>query len=397
MDKLNKNSNVVLKQIQKVKKLIQKNFVYVNNIEDAPDKLGGSAIDKIDKDPRLVFHFLEFLFDKEYIDLYKQRGIIFVDDKVTWEFLLKTDCGFIRIYDWKGYSVSIGSVSLDVSDEVKKKVLLIKKLIEENVDQFLEFRKIYSKSILDKQPLDNFMNAWISMEMLLQVSLERGKKENSGLLECLILLVSLIDTMLRYSILLTRINERKTKKVDPDFLELFFQKDDKYLSERKIFNLAEEEVDFGEHNKVEFFKKVNELYDWRNRAVHRYAITNFQYIEIKDIIYEYRNLKEILAEIIIKLERQQVDLGVGFLREDELLPLSKEAMEKMVNRVFEIKIDPTKILKKNPERDVMFSDKYKGGVNPKIKKIVKQFEKELTEKFAFEQVGHNKYKIKSKK
>lgn len=369
MNTIKQNSEPNLEKINEIKEIFKSNFVYINDFKKMPQKENWSVIEKIDKNPKMIFHFLEFLSEKKYIDLYKEKGIIFIDDKITWEFLLKTNYGFIRIYDWKGYNVSISTNSSN-NNELKEKVLLIKGIIEDNIDNFLEFRKIFSKNILEQRPLDNFMKAWISMELLFNFSLERYKKEDYGLLEGLILLVSLIDTILRYSILLTRINKRKTKKIDSDFPELFLQKDNHFLSERDIFKIAQEEVSFRGYSKKDFFKRVNELYDCRNKAVHRYAITNFQYIEIKNIINQYKDLKEILYKIVVKLEHKQVELGVGFLKKDELTPKSDKETIEMVENILETKMNPYKIVKKAPERESIFSDKFKNGINPKVEKFL---------------------------
>lgn len=378
--KMVKNSSkLTIKQLEGFRELIKKNFVYINDFENVPEKLSWLVVEKIYKNPKLIFHFLEFLLEEKYIDLYKEKGIVFVDDKVSWEFLLKTSSGFVKIYDWKNYSVSIAVSTLaypDIDHNLKRKSLLIKTILDENINNFLEFKSIESKNVLQQRPLDNFMQAWISMELLFGFSLEKYKKENYGFLEGLILLVSLIDTILRYSILLTRINKRKTKKIDQDFVELFLQKDEKYLSERDIFKIAQKEVSFrGFYPKKDFFRRVNELYNYRNKAVHRYAITNFQYIEIKKIINEYKDLKDVLYKLVVKLEYRQVELGVGFLKKDELNPKSDQEIAEMVENIFETKVNPYNIVKKDPERESLFGDKYKGGVNPKIKNFIKKIDK----------------------
>lgn len=367
----------ILEKIYEIKKVIKDNFVYIDKLEDRPKRSGGHAIEKIYKDPRLVFHFLEFLFEKEYVDLDKKEGVIFIDDKTTWEFLIKTEYGFITVYDWKDYSVSIGSTSSKVNKNLHEKALLLKSVIDDNVDAFLEFRKIKSKKDLEENPFENFMKAWVSMDMMFGFSLEEIKDKNFGFIESLILLVSLIDTMLRYSILLTRINVKKIKEIDESLLRLFLQKSNKYLSEREIFKIAKREVNFRENDKEKFFQRANDLYDFRNKAVHRYAITNIQYIEIKNIVNEYKDLRKILSDLILKLEKEQVDLGVGFLKKEQLIPLPDDKMRKILDDIFETKVDSSKIFKKNPEREVVFSDKFKGGVNPKLKKLKKELEKRI--------------------
>lgn len=365
----------VTKTINNIKKTIQKQFIYINNPEEDILKAGGSLIVKISYDPKTIFHFLKFLFNKKYVDLDKEKGLFFVDDKTNWEFLLRTRRGYLRVYDWKGYSVSIGSVSADVSDDLKKDAISLKNIIESNITNFLEFKKIESKKTLQENPLYNFMHAFASLDMLFKFSLERNKKDNFGLIESLILLVSFIDTMLRYSILLTRINKRKSTEIDPDLLELFFQKGNEYMSERDIFRIAQKEVDFIKHDKPLFFKRANDLYDLRNRVVHRYAITNFQYIEIKDIISQYKDLRKVLSDLVSRLEREQADLKVGFITKEDLKPLSYTELTKRLDDVFETKVNPYKIIKTAPQREAIFSDKFENGVNPKFEYIFEKIMK----------------------
>lgn len=386
----------IFSQIEKIRKEIKDNFVYIDNLEDCPKRSGGSMVEKLNLNPGMVFHFLEFIFECEHVDLDALRGTLFVDDKVTWEFLLKTEFGYIRIYDWKGYSVSIGSVDglgNSINENLSKKITLLKKIIEENIDKFIDFRKNEAKRDLEERPLDNFMHAFVSLNFLLEISLEANKKGRTGFIESLILYVSLIDTMLRYCILLTRINQRKSKKVDPDLPELFHQDGKKFLSERAIFDLAQKEVDFLKHNKSLFFETVNSLYDERNKAVHRYAITNFQYSEIKDILQKNLGLKDILFELVVSLEKEQSELGVGFITKSDLALSDEDSIEEM-KKIIETKIDPAIFTKKTPVRESMFSGKYKGGINPKVKKVMKKIQNEANEKFKWEKTGDNKFELR---
>ena len=339
-----------------LQKEISDNYEYINSLEVAPKMASGIALEKIDLNPKNVFHFLEFIFQKSYVDLYKERGIVFIDNKINWEFLIKTKHGYIKIYDWKGYSISVGSYGFDPTTEIKSEAVNFKKIIEEGTGRFLDFRKESFKEELDERPLDNFMNALVSLEILLKASLENNKN-GMGFIESLIIFVSLIDTLLRYSILLTRINERKSTRVDSDLPKLFHQEGDDYFSERAIFKMAEKEIDFKKYSKKKFFREANLLYNERNKAVHRYAITNFQYIEIKETLEKYKHLKDILYKIVVKLEREQADLGVGFIQKDELKGFSEEENKQMFEKILEQKINPSIITKKQPKRDAMF-DQY---------------------------------------
>ena len=44
----------------------------------------------------------------------------------------------------------------------------------------------------------------------------------------------------------------------------------------------------------------------------------------------------------------------------------------------------------------MFSERYKGGVNPKIKHIFKKYDKEIKGKFEWKEVQDGKFELKQK-
>lgn len=376
------NSKDPLKELEHIREQLQARFAFVESFDDLPKPLGGSMLVHIEVNPEVAFHFLEFIFEIKYVDIMLEAGFTFVDDKTSWEYFVMSGNGFLRLYDWKGYTVSVGSFGLSsegTAEGLKNDAEYLKKLIEENIKKFDEYREVHYKDYLEEYPFDNFMNAFVSLGILLNESIEDFER-NRSYLEALMLLVAMIDTELRYLILLTRINVRKTKKVDPDFRELFQQTDKNYISERDIFKLAEKEVEFPDYDKKEFFKRANELYDIRNRAVHRFAITNFQYKESRAAVEAHLDLKDILYEMIMALEKEQVRLGVGFIKEGELEWGSDDEMRHEMGRVMASKIDPTIVLRRTSEREPMFSDEYPEGFHPSLKEIMDEFKKEIEKK-----------------
>lgn len=369
----------LLKQLEAIREKLRERFVFVETANDLPKSWGGSGMLHIDVDPEIAFHFLEFIFEIAYVDIIQEAGFRFMDDKTTWEYFAMSENGFLRIYDWKGYRVSVGSFGLNkegTNEGLEADAEFLKALVEENINQFDEYRRVYYKSHLEQYPFDNFMDAFVSLTLLFRGAAD--EMDNSrNYLEALILLVALLDTLLRYSILLTRINVRKTKKIDPDFLELFQQSEDtKFITERSIYKLAEEEVDFTDYDKSLFFKRINKLYDIRNRAVHRFAITNFQYNESKLAVEEYRDLIDILFAMIKDLEHEQVRLGVGFIKPGEL-DLPDHEMRKEMSRAIGSKIDPGVLLPRLKVREPMFSDAYPDGYHLSLKEMMEEIKKDL--------------------
>jgi hypothetical protein len=371
----NSADSSVLTELESIRDQLRARLAFVESADDLPKPWGGSGIVHIEANPEIVFHFLEFIFEIAYVDIMQEAGFRFLDDKTTWEYFVMTENGFLRIYDWKGYAVSVGSFGPS-GEELKKDAEYLKLLVEDNINKFDAYRQVEYKEHIDNYPLDNFMSAFIALTVLFRDSMEEIENTHNYI-EVLILLVALLDTQLRYSILLTRINVRKTNKVDPDLPELFQQvEDNKYISERGIYKLAEEEVDFPEYDKQLFFKRINELYNIRNRAVHRFAITNFQYSESKLAVDKYRDLVDVLFEIVKSLEHEQAQLGVGFIKPSDL-NLPDHEMRREVGRAIGSKIDTKAVLPRMSERVPMFSDAYPDGYHPSLKETMKEIKKEL--------------------
>ncbi len=119
---------------------------------------------------------------------------------------------------------------------------------------------------------------------------------------------------------------------------------------------------------TKLLKRIEKLYDFRNRAVHRFAITSFQYSDLKPVVQEYEDMPHILGDLIEKLEQEQADLGVGFIDKEHIAPLSDKELENMVASLTKRKIDPT--YSEIPSRTAMFSDKYEDGINPILRHIL---------------------------
>lgn len=379
---MNSEKSDLLKELEAIRKQIRGRFAFVESINDLPENWAGSMLLHVEVNPEIAFHFLEFIFEVAYVDILEVAGFKFLDDKTSWEYFVMSKNGFLRVYDWKNYTVSVGScgsTASEVNKELGEDAEYLKKLVEDNIGKFDEFRQAYYKNHLDQYPFDNFMDGFMSLTLLFGDSMD--ELENTrDYLEALILLVALLDTQLRYSILLTRINLRKTKKIDPDFRELFQQtEDNRFITERGIYKLAQDEVNFPEYDKSLFFRRINELYDIRNRAVHRFAITNFQYNESKVAVEEYKDLIDVLFAIIKDLEHEQVRLGVGFIKPEELV-LPEHVLRREMIRAVSGKIDSKVLIPRTKEREAMFSDEYPEGYHPSMKEFMDEMKKELKKK-----------------
>ena len=81
----------------------------------------------------------------------------------------------------------------------------------------------------------------------------------------------------------------------------------KIISERNIYRFSLEQDIIDE----ELFALLNNLYEKRNRVVHRYIISKITTRQVLDIGIQYEKIIPIVSNEIAKLEEIQVELGVG--------------------------------------------------------------------------------------
>lgn len=128
--------------------------------------------------------------------------------------------------------------------------------------------------------------------------------ESESYVELIVILSNQIDAFLRLSIILQQQLLNSTNEIDIKYL---FQADDeKGIMERKVYSKALEL----EIINVEIFTELNELYDQRNKVIHRYIISFLKTREIGRIAYDYAVLNE-KVRLILK-ENEELQIGKGF-------------------------------------------------------------------------------------
>lgn len=296
-------------------------------IKKRPEKFGGSMICKVEATTKDTFSFFEHKYG-EYVDLMKD--FLFIDDKTNWEWFLESKNMQFRVYDFKG-GVSIGSVDSDVVSS-KNKVLIqeanrLKKFIEDGVEELkLKHREDTDNSIKENK-FPNFVNTF---EPAISLLLRANK--DGFLLEGLMISVSIVDAILRQCIMFCKQIEEKTSEI---FEEYIFQEENgSYFYESDILKeaLARNIID------EDFYKKLDKLYKERNKAVHRYFITTFQYEDIAKILNENIDTLSKLRKILYDIEEKQIETGYGVTipsnknekvqKDDPLLRISSEEVRK---------------------------------------------------------------------
>ena len=171
--------------------------------------------------------------------------------------------------------------------------------------------------------LNNFVHAFGAARLLIQ------KANNEGaLLEGIALYAALADGFLRIGLVLKRQIAKNTMEVED--LLISQEKNGQYYTERQIQRMARDEGVI----KPEIFAELNELYDRRNDAIHKFFLTGMQYADLPPFLERYEVMYKTLNGIVYDLEAEQIAKGVGMSAptkntKDDTLRILKEIATKI--------------------------------------------------------------------
>ncbi|KAF0147485.1 MAG: hypothetical protein FD143_3061 [Ignavibacteria bacterium] len=147
---------------------------------------------------------------------------------------------------------------------------------------------------------DNFLGSLIASFDLWQKALN-----NDSFIELVVITSNQIDAFLRLSIILHKQLEFATDDIEIEYL---FQSDDeKGFMERKIYSDA---YKLGIINDA-LNNELNDLYNQRNRVIHRYIISNIKTKDIFKIAYDYGVIAEKVRMILKSYEENQYGKEFG--------------------------------------------------------------------------------------
>ncbi|MBI5634798.1 MAG: DUF86 domain-containing protein [Nitrospirae bacterium] len=113
------------------------------------------------------------------------------------------------------------------------------------------------------QRLGAFMRGFAAATVLLNRAGERG-----SFIEAICLTSNIIDAQLRIGIILQHQIETKSRDIPIEYL--FQEEQGKKFSERDIFKIAKSKKVIND----DIYQKLSDIYDERNRVIHRYIITD---------------------------------------------------------------------------------------------------------------------------
>lgn len=310
--------------------------------EKKPSPGSGSQMATVHLRPEVTFEILEVLYG-EYKDV--NAHFTFIDDKSHWERYFKGPNGIFRVYDYRGH-VSIGSQSLNLfetpSKAYKNDVEKFKALIEGAAEKYKAAKVEDLEKQVSESPMANFSRGFLSTKFLL----DRAKNSGS-LLELLVLNATLLDATLRLGIILSIQLREKNDHVQR---EMILQESKAFISERMVYTFAKNEGILSEND----FTEANELYDFRNTAIHRYFISGLEYMMISPVISQYERIHGEVAKKVNELEEEQVKQGVGMTKKEDI-ELSEEIIHE-IRRQELLKIDSSISVAVVPERKFMFRE-----------------------------------------
>jgi len=129
--------------------------------------------------------------------------------------------------------------------------------------------------------------------------------DNNSYIELVCLGASIIDATLRIGIILKHQIDTES---DEQISELLQQEDDdKIINEKDVYQRALDNkvIDKGVYDNL-----IN-LYESRNRVIHRYIISEITTQQVGEIAKCYYDTFNIVKEKIVELEDKQKELGIG--------------------------------------------------------------------------------------
>jgi hypothetical protein len=137
------------------------------------------------------------------------------------------------------------------------------------------------------------------------VELRNRAGEHGFFVESVCLSASLIDATLRMGLVLQHQIRTKTTQVPQ---ALIYEPDEvNGMTERQVYKKALQE----EVITPELCQKLRDLYDRRNKVIHRYVISEITTPEVLDIGVEYEKILPAVSAAVEAVENQQLELGVG--------------------------------------------------------------------------------------
>ncbi len=195
---------------------------------------------------------------------------------------------FFSTYIFKPNKNKVKKIETE-SSEVRKVVASIK---------FIKSQ--YRHIIITQRRLDLFMSSIATVMQLKGKAIETGP-----FVEYIVYSTNHIDALLRLSVILT--NQLINKNEGIDLTLLFQNEGDKPVMEKEVYKKC---FDLRIINE-ELQSKLFNLYNERNKVIHRYIITDIRTEDIFKIALSYEKIYGEIDKLMLEIERKQIKEQVG--------------------------------------------------------------------------------------
>lgn len=204
------------------------------------------------------------------------------------------------------YSTRINDTIYRASYIYDRKRENMKKLIKEIQKLQISLKSFKIIPVDDKKQVVN-INKYKNFHSSLAASYDllSNAYENESHIELVVIISNQIDAFLRLSIVLSQQIKNKTDDIEVKYL---FQDDnEQWIMERKIYIKAHE-LDIINSKTLE---ELNNLYDTRNKVIHRYVISYIKTSDIQSLVYKYWILSEEIRLTLQSYEEEQFGKWFG--------------------------------------------------------------------------------------
>jgi len=165
--------------------------------------------------------------------------------------------------------------------------------------------------------IEKFLQGMAAARFLLNKAIER-----QSAFECIVLQANLMDGCLRIALILKSQLDSRSNVIDDSLLR---QRDsDPKRPERMIYAqcLQAGVID------QSLFDALSAAYDKRNKCIHRYLLSDIEYDYASKLVFELDDLMSRVNAIVERLERQQIEFGVGMTVEGG--PETSESLKQLL-------------------------------------------------------------------
>ncbi|MDP3988636.1 MAG: hypothetical protein Q8P93_00140 [bacterium] len=195
------------------------------------------------------------------------------------------------------------------------------------------------------------------VSLLASIDLTNKGQEKGSSVELVILYANRIDALLRLALILRKQLHDSSNDIDSRLI--FQDAGDQPIFEKAIYRRA---LDGGVIEES-LFKRLRNLYELRNKVVHRYIISDLKTNDIIKLVVDYMDIHEIIGSKVGALEQEQFIKGIGIYGDgnNPKDPINTAQMKGLLTELHE-KHSNTQIIKEMTIKisvdDTIFSNEY---------------------------------------